>query len=308
MNRSEIFDLLAVPESHPDALALRRKADALSRKRFGNKRLLLGQIGVEAHGCPGQCRFCTFAKDVFATSETLMDVSTVVETACRFTGKGELGALFLMTMHDYNKTKLLKLIHAVRQATPEKVNIVLNTGDTSEDDWKEYKDAGVFGAYHVLRLREGTDTQLSPTERKKTIAALRKAGLNWFYCCEPIGPEHTLEEIADAILLGNEFGCFQHAAMARVNFPNAPLTKFGEISKERLAQIVAVVALASETNAELRSVAVHEPDILSLRSGANSVYAEVGVNPRDVSTQTETNRGRSVADLNNMLAEAGWDE
>ena len=306
MNRDEIIRLLAIPENHPDALALRRAADALSRKRFDNRRLLLGQIGVEAHGCPGECHFCAFAKNTFAVTDVSMDIPTVVETALRFTGKGELFALFLMAMHDYDKAKLLSLIHAVRQAIPEKVNIVLNAGDAPEADWKAYKDAGVFGAYHVLRLREGTDTQLSPMERRKTIAAIRKAGLNWFYCCEPVGPEHTAEEMADAILLGNEFGCFQHAAMARVNFPNSPLAKFGEISKERLAQIVAVVALASETNPELRSIAVHEPDILSLRSGANSVYAEVGANPRDVNARTETNRGRSVSDLNTMLSEAGW--
>ena len=306
MNRTDILELLSIPEHHPEALAMRQTADALSRKRFDNKRLLLGQIGVESHGCPGKCAFCTFAQDIFTTPDASMDIPSVVDTAFRFTGKGELFALFLMTMHDYDKPRLLNLIHAVRHAIPEKVNIVLNIGDTPEMDWKEYKDAGVFGAYHVLRLREGTDTHLDPVERKKTIAALRNAGLNWFYCCEPIGPEHTHDEIADAILLGNDFGCFQHAAMARVNFPDSPLLKFGEISKERLAQIVAITALASETNPELTSIAVHEPDILSLRSGANSVYAEVGANPRDVNANTETHRGRSVADLNNMLSEAGW--
>jgi len=307
MKRNDIIELLSVPENHPDALAVREKADALSRRRFDNKRLLLGQIGVECHGCPGKCAFCTFAEGVFVTPGATMDIPSVVETAIRFTGEGELFALFLMTMHDYDRPRLLKLIEAVRRAIPDTVNLVLNIGDTPEGDWKAYKEAGVFGAYHVLRLREGTDTKLDPVERKRTIAALRAAGLKWFYCCEPIGPEHTCEEMADAILLGNEFGCFQHAAMARVNFPGSPLAKFGEISKERLAQIVAVTALASEANPELRSIAVHEPDILSLRSGANSVYAEVGANLRNVNACTETGRGRGVADLNAMLSNAGWE-
>ena len=307
MNRTEVIQLLSIPEGHPEALALRREADAASRKRFNNRRLLLGQIGVEAHACPGKCAFCVFAKDAFTAPDSAMEPSAIVETAVRFTGKGELSALFLMTMHDYDKQRLLGLIRAVREAIPEKTHVVLNIGDTPEADWRDYRDAGVMGAYHVLRLREGADTRLDPTERKKTIAAIRAAGLAWFYCCEPAGPEHTNGELADAILLGNEFGCYQHAAMARVNFPGSPLARFGEISKERLAQIVAVTALASAPNPELRSIAFHEPDPLPLRSGANSVYAEAGANPRDTHAATELNRGRDVAALNRMLDEAGWD-
>jgi biotin synthase len=304
MNRPELLRLLSIPEDHPDALALRREADALSRARFNNTRMLLGQIGVQSHTCPGKCVFCAFGRD---TPSVVMDIPDVVETSLRFTGNGELYALFLMTMHDYGKDKLFALVRAVRQAIPSSVHLVLNIGDTPLDDWRAFKDAGVFGAYHVLRLREGVDTQLSPDERKKTIAAIREAGLHWFTCCEPVGPEHTAEELADAILLGNEFGCFQHAAMGRVNSPGSALAHHGEISKQRLAQITAVTTLASAQNPELRGLAVHEPDPLSLRSGANSVYAEVGANPRDTQARTETNRGRGVNDLNQMLTEAGWE-
>lgn len=307
MTRNELISLLEIAPDSEEALNLRRMADAVSRKRFANRRLLLGQIGVESHGCPAKCQFCAFAEGVFQTPPQKMTAAEVVERAKRFTGKGELDALFLMAMHDSGNTTLLELVRAVRQVIPSHVKLVLNIGDCDLDVWRTFKAEGVSGAYHVLRLREGRNTQLTPDDRRRTIAAIREAGLDWFYCCEPVGPEHTNEELADAILLGNEFGCFQHAAMARVNFPGLPLASFGEISKARLAQLVAAVALASEDNAELRSVAVHEPDLDSLKSGANSVYAECGVNPRDLCAETEKGRGRSVADLNQMLSDAGWE-
>ena len=243
---------------------------------------------------------------MFKDTRIDLDIPSVVEMARAFCASGEVKALFLMCMHDFDAPSLCKLVEAVRVVIPEKTEIVFNIGDCPDSAWREFKAAGVSGAYHVLRLREGTDSQLNPDDRKATIAAIRRTGLKWYYCCEPVGPEHTNEELADAILLGNEFGCFQHAAMARVNFPGSPLAQYGEISKRRLAQIVAAVALASADNPELGSIAVHEPDMLGLLSGANSVYAECGFNPRDLETRTEEGRGGSVARMTAMLTEAGW--
>ena len=306
MTRNELIKLLSIPEDSSEAEAMRREANNLSHKRFHDTSLLLGQIGVERHACPAACRFCSFSEDVFKDTRIDLDIPSVVEMSRAFCASGEVKALFLMCMHDFDASSLCKLVEAVRVVIPEKTEIVFNIGDCPESWWREFKAAGVSGAYHVLRLREGTDSQLNPADRKATIAAIRKTGLKWYYCCEPVGPEHTNEELADAILLGNEFGCFQHAAMARVNFPGSPLAQFGEISKRRLAQIVAAVSLASADNPELGSIAVHEPDMLGLLSGANSVYAECGFNPRDLETRTEEGRGGSVARMTAMLTEAGW--
>lgn len=306
MNKKELIQWLSIPEDSPEALAMREEANRLSHRRFHDTSLLLGQIGVERHACPGACRFCCFSEEVFHDSDIALNLDSLLETARKFCASGEIEALFLMSMHDFEPRTLYTLAEAVRGVIPDATRVVVNIGDAPADVWQNLRSAGVSGAYHVLRLREGTDTRLNPDARKTTIAAIRNAGLDWYYCCEPVGPEHRAEELADVILLGNEFGCYQHAAMARVNYPGSPLMEKGEISKSRLAQIVAAVTLASAENPELRSIAVHEPDELGLRSGANSVYAECGANPRDLAADTAQSRGGSVARMTAMLAGAGW--
>lgn len=304
MKRSELLKLLSYAPDSPDAAAMRRDADALSRERFRGRSLLLGQLGVERHACPGKCRFCSFSADFFLAEEQKIDPEQLSCRAEDFTRTGGIDALFLMAMHDFDADRLLELAAAVRRKIPERVQLVLNVGDAPSGFWESAKKAGVAGAYHVLRLREGVDTALSPSDRRRTIEQIRSAGLDWYTCCEPIGPEHSNEELTDAIELGNEFGCFQHAAMPRVNFPGSPMC--GEISRERLAQIVAATALASAENPELGSIAVHEPEPLSLRSGANSAYAEAGANPRDTAPDTAEGRGRDAESLRTMLQEADW--
>jgi hypothetical protein len=133
------------------------------------------------------------------------------------------------------------------------------------------------------------------------------AGLDFYYCCEPIGPEHSSEELVDQLFLGIELGCFQHAALRRVYIPNSPLASRGQISELRLAQITAVVALASLACPDIRNIAIHEPNLIGLTSGANVVYAEMGANPRDTIRDTTVHRGRNIKDCKSMLYEAGFD-
>ncbi len=155
---------------------------------------------------------------------------------------------------------------------------------------------------------QGIDSDLDPEDRVETIEAIRKAGMHWYYCCEPIGPEHTSQEIADQMFLGIELGCFQHAAMRRVPVPGTPLKSKRQISELRLAQIVAVVTLASLACPETKTIAVHEPNSLGLVSGANTIYAESGINPRDQKQRTEEGRGLDLLRCHQMLLETGFSE
>ena len=65
---------------------------------------------------------------------------------------------------------------------------------------------GVEGIYHVCRLREGTDTELRPEDRIATMRHAKEAGLKVFTCCEPIGPEHTVDELVDSVFLAIDLG------------------------------------------------------------------------------------------------------
>jgi biotin synthase len=298
--------MLSFVETSLEASLIRAVADGVSRKRFRNEAILLGQIGIETFACPANCRFCVFGRGHTTFPETRLTTEQILQRAADFTSDGDLYALFLMTMHEFDFDRLLEIVHCVREAIPARTQIVVNIGDFDRLQADRLRDAGVKGAYHVCRLREGLDTDLAPDNRKATIKVIKEAGLDFYYCCEPIGPEHSAEELVDQIMIGIEGGCFQHAAMRRVYLPASPLAYRGQITELRLAQVVAVVALASLACPNTDNIAVHEPNLIGLTSGANVVYAESGANPRDTSTDTSANRGLDVAAAKKMLYEAGF--
>ncbi|MFO7903713.1 MAG: hypothetical protein R6U98_13705 [Pirellulaceae bacterium] len=304
--KEECAHLLSFPAESLEARAVMAVADQVSRRRFGNEAILLGQIGVETAPCPGNCQFCVFGEEHTTFERTRLTTEEIVARALSFAISGDLYAVFLMTMHEYSLDDLLSVTEEVRRAIPRQTQIVVNIGDLGIAQAKQLKEAGVHGAYHVCRLREGTDTNLDPEERKKTFKVIRDAGLDFYYCCEPIGPEHTPEELVEQIFLGIEHGCFQHAAMRRVHVPSLPVSDRGQITELRLAQIVAVVTLATLRCQETRSIAVHEPNLLGLTAGANVVYAETGANPRDTEGDTSLNRGIDMSAARKMLYETGF--
>jgi biotin synthase len=304
--RKECAYLLDLVPTSLEASSLRAAADWISRKRFNNQSILLGQIGIDSAPCPGDCQFCAFGQTHTAQLPNRMCQEEILQRARAFTQGNDLYALFLMTMHTFDFDFLLETVTAVRAAIPSHTRIVVNIGDFDAVQADLLHQSGVSGAYHVRRLREGIDTKLDPEDRMNTIETIRKAGMDWYTCCEPIGPEHSTQELVDQLFLGIDLGCFQHAAMRRVPVPKTALAKKGQISNLRLAQVVAVVTLASLACPETRTVAVHEPNLLGLVSGANSIYAEAGANPRDEEKDTENNRGMDVANCRRMLAEAGF--
>ena len=82
----------------------------------------------------------------------------------------------------------------------------------------ELLQAGFQGVYHAHRLREGTDTEIPSEDRLRTLAAIRDSALDLGYCVEPIGPEHSHEELVQEMFRGKEYGAVNHAAMWR--FPS----------------------------------------------------------------------------------------
>lgn len=91
--------------------------------------------------------------------------------------------------------------------------------------------------------------------------------------------------------------------MKRVCVPGTKLFSRGEISAAHLAKICAVTELCVKPK---RAMGVHEPDELCLMAGANQIYAEVSVNPRDLNLATEAGRGASIAKARSLLAAAEW--
>lgn len=305
-DQAEARYLLDFASTTPEAALIRAVGDTVSRRRFKNEGILLGQIGIETSPCPGNCRFCVFGEGHTTVEASRLTVDEVLRRAHDLTDDGDLFALFLMTMHNYEFAELLELVARIRGEIDAHIQLVVNMGDFDRVQADELKAAGVNGAYHVCRLREGVDTDLDPVARRKTFAVIREADLDFYYCCEPIGPEHTSAELVEQLWMGVEFGCFQHAAMRRVYLPGSPLAHHGQISELRLAQVVAVIALATLNCPQTRNIAVHEPNLIGLTSGANVVYAESGANPRDTEKDTAGHRGLDVAACRKMLYESGF--
>lgn len=147
------------------------------------------------------------------------------------------------------------------------------------------------------------DTSAKVEDRIRTMDAVRDADLELYYCVEPIGPEHTNEQLAQEMVRIRDYPVGVMAVMKRTAVPGTPLAENGEISAARLALICAVTTLTARPP---RAMCVHEPDELCLMAGANQLYAELGSNPRDVEKDTRNGRGFSVEDARVMLGKAQW--
>lgn len=306
-SHGECVTLLNLPETSSDAALVRIAADRIARQRF-SAGVLQGQIGVDFVPCSADCKFCSFGRSHTHFEPMQMSFDELERHIRDFVdAPAHLSALFLMAHHDFDFEYMLRAIEVAKKNIPAGTKIVLNIGDFSEKQAEELRAAGATGSYHVIRLREGIDTELSKESRIQTVEGLKKAGLDWYYCCEPIGPEHTADELAEQILLGSRFECYQHAAMRRINFDHSPLLANGCVTELRLANVLSVTALAMVENAQMTSIAVHEPCVTGLLAGGNTLYAESGGNPRDTAEETKDGRGHTMVSCQKMLNEAGWE-
>jgi biotin synthase len=190
-----------------------------------------------------------------------------------------------------------------RSLKPETV-MVANVGDQSAEGARRIQKAGYTGVYHAVRLGEGVRTGISPERRLSSIRNFQEAGLLVGTCVEPIGPEHSDEEIARHIGIAADIAPVFSGAMRRIPIPGTELARFGMVSELRMAQIVAVTRLA--TPRSVTGNCTHEPGVLGAAAGANLLWAETGANPRDTRERTEEGRGFSVERCRGVLLEAEW--
>ncbi len=296
-----LLDVATGGKSYYDIL---HAANAYSRKKFNHKGILFAQIGLDAQACSINCKFCSLAKD--ARCDKTAEIKSLSDTVAeaKILSQSGIEDLFLMTTAEFSQEKFLEYGRAVRAVLPREMRMVANVGDFDLTYAKELKAAGFTGVYHICRLREGIDTCATVPARVRTLDAVRDAGLELYYCVEPIGPEHTNEEIAAEMLRSRDYPVGVMAVMKRIAVNGTPLAEKGEISAARLALICAVATLTAQPQ---RAMGVHEPDELCLMAGANQIYAECGVNPRDLEKDTKNGRGFSTKSARAMLQKAEWE-
>ena len=304
LSHEEIVALLHLPADAPDTYRVLAEANRVSRELSGNRAEIHGQFALNLSPCPEECAFCSFsaAAGVFRDRWTI-DPENAREAAVRLEAGGA-NAVFLMAVADFDFGEFLEISGEVRRALRPETTLIANVGDRTKAEALRMRDAGFAGVYHALRLGEGTDTRIPPERRIRSLEAFREVGLAVGTCVEPLGPEHSNDEIAERILFAAGLDPAYSGAARRIPVPGSPLEALGMISELRMAQVVAVTRLATP-----RSVVgncTHEPCTLGAVAGANLFWAESGANPRDTKENTEEGRGRDVAWCASLFRETGW--
>lgn len=304
LSKEEALDLLKIPVGSEEYYTLLGIADAEARKQYGGRGSIYTQIGVEASPCPGNCKFCSLAKDVFPKENSfVLPLETAIEMT-KVLVEQRVDEILLMTTANYKDFDFLSYAVEVRKHMPEDMRFVANIGDFDIEYAKKLKEVGFTGVYHVCRLGEGKDNELTLEDRIRSIEAACEVGLERYYCVEPIGPEHSYEELLDEMERAKKYGADVAAVMKRICVPGTELFDRGEVSSAELAKICAVAKLFIKPK---RAMGVHEPNILCLMAGANQVYAEASVNPRDLSLSTETSRGTTMEKAIGFMTETNWE-
>jgi len=298
--------LLSFPATSYESAVIRAAADSLIRQKNDNAAIIIGQVGIDIHPCMANCGFCSFGKDHTGIPNIRLGKEDVVEAIEKFRRNDDLYGMYLMTMADTDKNYMLDMVSYVREKISPTTQIWLNTGDHDLGFYRELRAAGARGAYHVCRVGEGRDTLLDPKVRVRSMENIRVAGLDLFSCCEPIGPEHTVEELAESILLCRELEVTQFGAMRRIAVPGSPLYNYGQISDLEMAHVMGCVGLVYASVESCCFFGVHEPCESGYLSGANFVTAETGANPRDTLLDTSKGRGWDMERCRKLLYECGF--
>lgn len=280
-------------------------ANEINRTVSHGKAEVHAQIGLNLSPCPNNCSFCAFAatNTVFKERNEL-DAEDAIQLALKAETSGA-NAIFFMATGDYPFGKFIEISKDVRGKLKPDTVMIANIGDFEYQEGKRLKDAGYTGIYHAVRMGEGKDTNIEPQTRLTTFKAAHESGLLLGTCVEPVGPEHSIEEIAEKILIGREAGPCYSGAMRRISIPGSPLEKYGMMSELHLTYLVSVVRLAM--GIKLTGNCTHEPNILGATAGANLFWAEAGSNPRDTAAETSKSRGMDVMSCTNIFKEAGFE-
>lgn len=304
LTKEEIAKLFRVPlfsdESAMVIAASRRK----SEKACSGLAEVHAQVGLNVAPCPKNCAFCAFAaRNKVFREKVEISVDEAVQKAKQFENDGA-NAVFVMSTADYPFEKFLDVSRELRKSLRPETIIVANVGDFTTEQARKLKDTGFAGIYHAVRLGEGRDTAIPVGTRLETFRNAKEAGLSLGTCVEPVGNEHSIEELVEKTVITRDAKPVYTGAARRIPIPDTILAEHGIVSEAKMAHILAVVRLA--LGYDIPGNCTHEPNVIGAAAGANVLWAEAGSNPRDTDKETEGKRGMTVKDCIRVLEEAEW--
>lgn len=305
LSRDEIIALLEIPVGSPEDQKLREAARRAASLIALDKGYLWCAIGMDYAPCAMNCKFCSFGEK-WELIEQSRQV-TEEEIFNRVRGYVAEGAAYIVlrTTEFYNLDTLLKQIPRIRKEIPGNYGIILNTGELDFVTANRVAAADVYGVYHALRLREGTDTPFSPQKRIYTMNSVTSTQMSLISLVEPLGPEHSAQEIADCFLNAVSCGAKICGAMARFPVKGTPLgDDTSMVDEAYLAHVIAVLRLSGGNN--VRDICAHPASQEAVNSGANVVVVESGAIPRDAGFSEKDWAGTDMQHARKLLEKAGY--
>ena len=262
------------------------------------------QVGLNIAPCPKNCAFCAFAARNGVFHEKVeISVDEAMQKARQFETDGA-NAVFVMSTADYTFEKFVDISREIKKSLRPETILVANVGDFSKEQAKILKDTGFSGIYHAVRLGEGKDTTIPVERRLETFRNAKEVGLSLGTCVEPVGNEHSVEELVEKTIITRDAKPVYSGSARRIPIPNTKMAEYGIVSEAKMAHILAVVRLA--LGYDIPGNCTHEPNVIGAAAGANLLWAEAGSNPRDTEKETEGQRGMTVQDCVRVLEEAEW--
>lgn len=279
LEKQEIIDLLSIPAGSRECAYLCRKANEAAHVLTHDTAYLWGAIGLDYAPCPKSCDFCSFGAAWHLIREP--KVFTLPEIIARAREYVRCGVHFIVlrTTQYYPLERLCEYVRTIRQEVEGSYELILNVGEFDLEMANRLYDSGVNGVYHAIRMREGTNTRFRVEDRLATLAAVKESPLRLIHLVEPLGLEHTNEEIADRFLGAVRYGAYISGVMARIPVAGTPLGNEPQMSDELVAKTIAVLRLSGGDT--VKNICVHPASSLALASGANVVVIETGAIPRD---------------------------
>lgn len=304
LNPEEIAHLFGIPLFSRESATIISAAREKSARASNGLAEIHAQVGLNVAPCPNNCMFCAFAaKNKVFTEPFELPVEEAVGQALRFEEDGA-NAIFVMSTADYPFQRFMEVSREIRKSLRPETVMVANVGDFDEKQARQLKESGFTGIYHAVRLGEGRDTRIPVERRLETFRNAEEAGLTLGTCVEPVGSEHTIEELVEKTIITREARPVFSGSARRIPIPGTVLAGFGMVGEARMAHILAVVRLA--LGYDVAGNCTHEPNVIGAAAGANLLWAEAGSNPRDTETKTENRRGMTVQECMLVLKEAEW--
>lgn len=279
ITKEQAIQLLSIEPGTEDYRLLGEAARANAKAITGNKAYLWGAIGVDFAPCSMNCDFCSLGEAWGITTETReYDEEETIRQVREYAEQGVYW-IVLRTTEFYSKDQLATIIKNIRREVPGPYRIGLNIGEFTLETANWLYECGVNFIYHSLRLGEGKDTRFNPQDRIDTLNAVKESPLDLVFLVEPVGIEHTNEEIAEIAMLAKDCKVIVSGSMARIPVEGTPLGVHPQISNERLAQIIAVTRLIGGN--KVPDICVHPYCREAADFGANVTVIETGSVPRD---------------------------